>query len=174
MEEEKSDEPSMKEILKKIADQQEMMLAGKKEKAFKLPWKSRTGKAAVKKGYATVCVINENRSVNFKKIFIDGDGAALLDKFPRVASADYTLIYNGKPFYIIPSWSMKPFSPVENYEQTKKENMHVLGRRLVLSKLEGEKIKPKGAGFGMIGWIILGAIVIGAIYFLTKGGGKLF
>ena len=142
------------------------------DKPWKIPWGARVGKTAIKKGYATICIINENGGTRFIKAKVE-DGTISIDGFPRLATADYCLSHNGKPFYIIPTWSMKPFSPVEHYAETEREKMNMAGRRVILAKLEREAIKPTGKGFGMIGWIILGAIVLGVGYYLITGG-KLF
>jgi hypothetical protein len=140
-----------------------------KEKKFKLPWSARVGNSAAKKGYSTYLTIKNNGEVDFQKLPAK-DGVVIIDGFPRIATIDHKLSYKGKPLYIIPEWSMKPFSAVENYEKTEIERMNIAGRRTILATLTNEKIKPKGNVGGLV-YIIIGAVVIGGIYYLAKSQG---
>lgn len=162
------EENNLKDMIKEIKKQNEEILAGKEDKAFKLPWKAKLTKGKIKKDWAIVQVINQNRNMDFIKAQIK-DGCIEVAGFPRIATTDYMLSWKGHPWIIIPEWSIKPFSPVENYEETVKEKMNMSGRRGVLSTLEIEAIKKKG-GFGIVGWIILGVIILGVGYYLISGG----
>ncbi len=168
MEEEK--EPSIRELLQAIKDQNEKEPV--KPKEWKIPFKGRVNKMKANKGWATIQIIRNNGEMQFEKAPIV-DGIVRVDKFPRIGTIDYKLSYKGKPFLIIPEWSMKPFSPVENYAKVEQDKMNIAGRRTVLATLEGEKIKGKGLGGNYIGWIILIVAVGAAAYYLFKGG-KLF
>jgi len=113
--------------------------------------------------------INENRGVDFKKVEIK-DQAVMVNGIPRLATGDEILLYKKKPLMIVPSWSVNPFSPKENYEQSIKEKMNTNGYRILLSIMKSEMISSKkklGTGL-IIGGIIL-AIVIG--YLVFSGGG---
>ena len=167
------EQESIKDKLDKLLVQQDTLIKENKEKKWKLPWGKKPSKAQVKKGWTTVQIIRNNGSIDFIKAPIE-DGTVDVDGIPRISTIDYKLSYKGTPFVIIPEWSLKPFSPVENYEQTEKDRLTTTGTRLILAKMEKEAIKPKGAGgFGTIGWIILGVAVIAVVYYLMKGG-KLF
>lgn len=141
-----------------------------KPQEWKIPWltrfKSNVWKKKIEKGWATIIIIRNNRNLQFTRAEIK-DGIAIIDGFPRVCTADHTLFYKRKPFYIIPEWSLKPFSPSENIEQSQKEKMNLAGRRAILTTLMTEKITPK-KDFGNIGWIIVVAIVIGAGWYFGK------
>ena len=163
-------EPSVRELLEKVIENQNSLATEKKVSKWKLPWGARVGTGQVKKGWATFCLIRENGEVDFVKAPID-NLTAKIDGFPRLATPEYRLTHKNKPFYIIPSWSMKPFSPIENYNEVEKVKMHIAGRRVVLAQLEGEQIKPKGKGFGGMGWILLGIGVIAILYYLGKNAG---
>lgn len=169
--EENKDE-SMKELLKKIAENTNQLIERKEAKKWKLPFKGRVSKARVRKGWATVQIIRHNGNVDFVRVPTK-DGTISVDGFPRVATVDYTLSHKGKPLLIIPEWSLEPYNPILQKDMTDKNQMGMSGRRLVLSKLEGEQIKAKPKIGGMIGWLILGAIILGGAYYLLKGG-KLF
>ena len=168
-----NNEPGIKEILQEIHKELKVKNEDEeipeKERKFKLPWKGKVGKAKVKKGWATIAIIRNNGNIDFVKRQIR-DGTVEVEGFPRVGTIDYKLSYKGKPFFIIPEWSMKPFSPVDNYSETVKERMNIAGRRAVLATLETEKIKPKKDMGNMI-WIILGLVVIGGIWYLGKNAG---
>ena len=163
-------EKSMRELQEEILKNQEILLANKEVKKWKLPWSGKPSNGQVKKGWATFCLIRENGEVEFVKACIN-DLTAKVDGFPRIASPEYKLTHKNKPFYIIPSWSMEPFSPVDNYKDAEKNNMHIAGRRVILAKLEGEQIKAKGKGFGGMGWIMLGIGVLGLLYYFGKNAG---
>ena len=164
---------SIKDKLDKLILAQEAVMEKNREKKWSMPWGKKPSKAQVKKGWTTVQIIRNNGSIDFTKVPIE-DGTIQIDGIPRISTIDYHLSHKGKPFVIIPEWSLKPFSPVENYEQTEKDRLTTTGTRLILAKMEKEAIKPKSAGgFGMVGYIVLGVIVIGVIYYLVKGG-KLF
>ena len=162
-------EPTMAEMVKELYKQNAVMEDRKEVKTFKLPWSSRVNSRAAKVGYTSVLILRNNRNVEFIKAPIE-DGTIIVDGIPRISTVDYTLNYKGKPFIIIPEWSLKPFSPTENYEQTVQDKMNVAGRKVVLAKLEKEIIKPKKGMGGMGGWILLIVIVVGAAYMLLKGG----
>ena len=156
-------------ILENIEDKQE----DKPNKSWKIPFltrmKSNVGKKKIEKGWATVIVIRNNRNLCFTRAQVK-DGVAIIDGFPRVCTVDHTLFFKRKPFYIIPEWSLKPFSPADNYSETEKDKMNIAGRRAVLATLETEKIKAK-KDFGNIGWIILVIAVVGAGYYFGKQSG---
>lgn len=163
---------SVKDQLKRIeskleGEQQEK----KKEKFFKLPWKAKVKPKAVSKGWATIQILKNNGSVDFVKKQVDEDGCIDIDGFPRIASADYRLIHKNTPFYIIPEWSMKPISLVDTYADSERDKMNIVGRRVILSKLEKEQIKPKKQMGSGIWWIIGAIVVIGGIYYFMKNGG---
>lgn len=144
-----------------------------KEEEWKLPfWKKfkfNVGKKKVENGWAQFIIIKSTRSMEFTRAKVK-DGIAIIDGFPRVATSDHVLFYNKKPTYIIPEWSLKPFSPEDNYAQTERDKMNIAGRRAVLATLETEKIKAK-KDFGNMIWIVVGIIVIAAGYYFGKQAG---
>jgi hypothetical protein len=168
MNEEDRPEKTIREMLQSIEEQNKALIETKETKEFKIPFFSRVSNMKAKKGFATVIIIRHNGVLDFKKIKIE-DGVVKLDGFPRVSTIDYKLTHKGKPVFIFPEWSIKPFSPVENYEESIKEKMNMVGRRTILSKLEGEKISLK-TPLGSKGWIILIIALVAAGYYFIKGG----
>ena len=136
---------------------------------FLTKFKSNVGKKKIEKGWATIIIIRNNRNLTFTRAQVK-DGIAIIDGFPRVCTVDHTLFFKRKPFYILPEWSLKPFSPEDNYAQTERDKMNIAGRRAVLATLETEKIKTK-KDYGNMIWIVLGIIVIGGIYYFGKNAG---
>lgn len=136
---------------------------------FLTRFKSNVGKKKIEKGWATIILIRSNRNLVFTRAQVK-DGMAIIDGFPRVCTVDHTLFFKRKPFYIIPEWSLKPFSPEDNYEQAEKDKMNIAGRRAVLATLETEKIKTK-KDFGSWMWVIVGLVVIGAVWYFGKNQG---
>ena len=159
------------DMLEQISKKQDQLIQEKKIKKWKIPGKARLSKGQVAKNYATFMVIKDNKEVDFIRNPIE-DGTSVIDGFPRIATADFCLTYKGKPLYILPYWSMKPFSPVENYKETEKDKMNMTGRRLVLTKLRVDQIQKKKGNLPF-GWILLGIAALGVGYYLIKGG-KLF
>lgn len=169
-EKENIDELGVKDILKKIYLQGKEMEETRQVKRWRLPRRARVNKKGLKKNYVTALIINENRNVDAVKLQIQ-DGCIMVDDVPRIATQDYTLLFNGKPMIILPSWSLKPFSPEENYADTVKAELTTAGRKLIAAKMKLEAVQPKKkGGGGMGGWIILGLAILGVIYYFIKGG----
>lgn len=162
-------EPTVKDMLNKLIEQNEALAREKKVSWWKLPWKAKLSKMKISKGYSIVIIIKNSGELEFQKLQ-NTDGTVKVDGIPRVATIDYKLHYKGKPVYIIPEWSIKAFSPVDNYADTVQEKMNVSGRKLVLAKLMTEQIKEQKKPGSLIGWIILGAAILGVGYYLMKGG----
>jgi len=168
------EELSLNEKLNKIIENLPAEKEVKEEStSWKIPFltkmKSNVGKKKVEKGWATIIIVRNNRNLQFTRSQIK-DGIAIVDGFPRVCTVDHTLFFKNKPFYIFPEWSLKPFSPEENYAQTERDKMNMAGRRAVLATLETEKIKTK-KDMGNIIWVVLGIIVIGGLYYFGKKSG---
>lgn len=142
----------------------------KKEKAFKLPGKARLSKSKLKKNYAIVAFINENKQVTFTKEQIK-EGTIIKDGCPYIATPEYMLHYNGKPLIIQPSWSVEPFSSQRSMEEAAQEKRLSVGYRLLLNAMKSEVIAAKKKM--NIVFVIIGLIVLaGAAYFIiTKSGG---
>lgn len=142
--------------------------AEKTEKKFKLPGKARVSKSKAKNNYVTVCFINENREVVFKRVQIK-EGTFIHDDTPYLATTDYMLTYKSKPFLIVPAWSIKPFSPEQNYDQATREKNTTVGYRLLLNTMKNEMVSTKKKINIAVILIILG--IIGAVaYFGSQGG----
>ena len=160
------EETSIKDELKKLNANFDQLLSSGKMKKFKLPSKGKMSKTDLKNNYATVIAIGDNREIKFAKAQIN-EGTINFDGIPRIATTDYMLSYQGKPAIILPNWSVRPFSPVENYSQEVKEKMTSAGYKLLINRIElGKVADKKKFGNWWIFPLILGVIVIG--YILLK------
>lgn len=161
-----TDETTLKDDIHKINENFEKLLASGKVKGFRLPSSGKLNNAKLKKNYITVISIGNNRELKFSKVPIE-DGTVVMDKIPKLATTDYMLTYKGKPVVILPEWSVKPFSPSENYSETVKNQMDTAGHALLLSKYESGKVeeKKKMGGNWWIFPLIIGIIVIGYLVF---------
>ena len=98
-------EPTVKELLNEIRRGQQGLEAEKKVKSWRVPWKARVSGKRAQKGWATIQIIHDNGDQDFIKAPIK-DGLVDVEGFPRIATAQYKVSYKGKPWYIIPAWSM--------------------------------------------------------------------
>jgi hypothetical protein len=159
---------SLKDEIRKLNESVGKLAEGgeKKPREFKLPFSKRVKGASAKKNYATVMLIQENGEVTFKKEKIDNQ-VIHIDGVPRIATGDMVLRYKKNPMIIQPSWSVKPFSPTENYADTEKQNLNVKGYKLLMTIMKQEAISKKtsfGWGLAILGLIIAGVIVY-ALFF---------
>lgn len=156
----------LEEKLDKLSDKGEKV---RKKWKFKLPFKAKISKGKLKQNYVTVMKIQENGGVDFVREQVV-DQTIMLDKVPRLASGRYVLNYKNKPLVIQPMWSVEPFAPETNYEQTLKDGSNSAGYRLLLNRMQGEAIKLgkklSGLGISIFG-LVIAAIVI---YALLTGG----
>jgi hypothetical protein len=159
------EEGTLKDEVKKLNENFDKLLESGKVKGFK-PNKKLTN-ANVKKNYTLAIVIGENREIKFIKVPIS-EGTVIVDGIPRLATTDYALSYKGKPAIIIPEWSTKPFSPVENYEDTVKSQMTAAGYKLLLNRIELGKIALKKKMSGMIIILIILALIVGGYLLYTR------
>ena len=162
----------VRDLCYRIAERQEELGKAKEIKKFKMPGVVKLPKSKIKKNWVTAIMINENRTMDAIRVPVE-DGTIKIDGIPRIATTDHIISWRGKPVVILPSWSIKPFSPEENYEKSVREQMTTTGRKLVIAKMKRDTIDPKKGSFGMIGWIIVLLVVAGVGYYLFKGG-KLF
>jgi hypothetical protein len=140
---------------------------------WKIPFltrmKSNVGKKRIEKGWATIIIIRNNRNLQFIRAQVK-DGIAIIDGFPRICTADHTLFFKRKPFYIVPEWNLKPFSPEDNMDEAEKLKTAIAGRRAVLATLETEKIKVK-KDWGNMVWVIAIIAIVGIGYYFGKQAG---
>ena len=162
----------IKEIKDFLINNQKKLEEDKKVKKPTLPG-GKLSLGDLKKEYVTVQIINHNREVKFVKLPIE-NGCIVIDDIPRMSMTEFMLTHKGKPLIIIPEWSIKPFSPMDNYNDTVQDKLTTAGRKLILEQMKKEAIASKKMSFGWWTWLVLGAAVIGLIYYLVKGGGKLW
>jgi len=142
----------------------------KKTKSFRIPWSARVGKNAIKRGYVTVCYVEENKGVSFFKApIVEGIFKDKKD-IPHIGTPDYILNYKNKPLIIQPSWSQYPWSPTQHFNQTIESKTSSHGWRLLANNLESTTIKPKGGMGGMGGWLMILLVLGGVAFYFLRGG----
>jgi len=142
----------------------------KKPKPFKIPFWKKVGGAKARKNYVTIIKVNENGHANFLKEQID-EQTVIVDKIPRLATAEHIIQFKKNPIMIIPSWSVQPISWKQNYESSLLNGSNTAGYQLLMNSMELNKSElGKKKMKGWIGWLF-GAIVLGIIgYALFTGG----
>lgn len=156
------------EIIKKYVKQKEEEDI-KKQKPFKLPFGKKVGKAQKRKNWITIMLLNENGNVDFKKAPIE-DQTVLVDSLPRLAAAGYVVYWKKNPMIILPSWSVEPFSPLEHYEKSLLSGSNNAGYRLLMARMENEKLSGRTRMSGILKWIIGFGLVAVIAYALLTGG----
>jgi hypothetical protein len=158
---------NIKEKMNKIDEKLDELLASKSKKPlFKLPYKGKLSKSKVKQNWVTVVKINENKGVDFIKEPIDHQ-TIVVDGVPRLCTGEDVLNYKGKPLIILPSWSVKPFSPSENYSLSIKDGSNTNGYALLLARMKAGAIDLKKK---MNMWLIIGLVALAgiALYVILK------
>jgi len=162
-----TEEPSFRDLLKEIKSAVE----DKEVKKIKLPWKGRIGRFKVKRGWASIMYVHNNRSVEFLRAPIEDNTVRVGDLY-HTATPDDILIFRGKPMLLIPEWGIKPlqiWKASEHYKDTEEKGDLTQPQRHILSKLEHGIIKAK-TKIAMGGWIMLGVAGLAVLYFFSQGG----
>jgi len=142
----------------------------KKKKKFMLPFGKKVGRVQAKKNFVTIMKINENGNINFKKTQIQSQ-VFMEDGVPRLGTPDYVLRWKNNPMVILPSWSNKPFSPSEKFNESLDDGSNIKGHKILLAAMHEESLGKKKQ-MGNLLKIVLGLALAGVIgyAFLTGGG----
>lgn len=163
-----------------------------KKKKFRYPFGKKVGKGQKKRNYVTVLVINDNLSCNFHKYQIQ-DMTFIHNMIPRLGTARHVLHdKKGNPLIILPNWSVEPVSPnqefkkienletdakdvepfdaKENYEQSIENGSNINAYRVLMARMESEKVEGKKKMGKILPWII-GIGLVGLILFAVLSGG---
>lgn len=152
------EEKTLKETIKENSELMKQLLENPKVKKVKL---KKLSKAQQKKGFVNYLFINENKNLEMLKVPVD-EMTTFLDKTPRLAQPDSILFYKGSPTIIQPAWSIRPFSPIDNYQKTKDDGELSIGFKLLANRAElGEVKSKKRLSGGAIFAIIVVLIVVG-------------
>jgi len=141
-----------------------------KKKKFRLPFGKKVGKSQKKKNYVTIMKINENGNIDFQKRQIR-EQTFIEDGIPRLGTPDYVLRWKKNPMIIIPSWSVKPYSPEEAHSKSLNDGSNTKGYKILMAKMLSETIKPTKQMGSMVKWILgIGLLAIIGYAFITGGG----
>jgi len=141
-----------------------------KKKKFRLPFGKKVTKSQKKKNYVTIMKINENGNIDFQKRQIK-EQTFMEDGIPRLGTPNYVLRWKKNPMIIIPSWSVKPYSPPEEHEKSLNDGSNTKGYRILMAKMQSEIIKPTKQMGNVIKWILgLGLLAVIGYAFMTGSG----
>lgn len=141
-----------------------------KEKKFRFPFGKKVGRSQRKKNYVTTLTINENGNYQFKKYQIQ-DQTIMHDLIPRIANSGYSMFdKKGNPLIILPNWSVEPFSPLKNYQASLTDGSNTNGYKLLMNRMESEKVLGKKKMGKMLPWIIGGVLAAIVLYAILSGG----
>ena len=175
------EEESLKDTVKKLKElmekkELENKPKEKKVREFKIPFSGRVKGRKLKNNWITVLEVNENRNGQFKKYPIQ-DQTVMIDKVPRLATADNVIMIGKNPLLILPKYSVKPISPSDKdyeffdiskeYKDNEMKGLNIKGYKVLFDRMKNEAISAKKSMPIWIWFVILGVIGI-AIYFLMK------
>ena len=166
------EEVSLKDTLKSINDKLGELTEKNeiKETSFWSKWIfwRNASKLQVRKNWVNIIYIQDNKSIRILKARID-ENVIMIDNIPHTVNAADIMLHKGKPTIIVPSWSIKPFSPEQNLKETEENGNLTLGWEYIMNYLKKTEIKAV-KNIGIMMWIIVGLIVIGGGYYLIKSG----
>jgi len=124
-----------------------------KVKKMKIPAKGKVSNMKMRKGYATVITLGENKNVDFRREIITDGTIKLNDTFHAVEGED-VFFYKGKPVIIQCKNKLNPYNPFKGKHET-------YGQKYVMARMEGDKLSlRKKFGWGLsIGVIAIIAII---------------
>lgn len=163
---------SIKETLEELEKKVNQMDSPVQKKKFRLPFNKKVGNKARKKGKVTVQIIKENGNVTFEKYQIQ-DQTIIHDLIPRLAGAGYITYYKKNPLIILPEWSVKPYSPAEQYEKSLTDGSNTAGYKLLLNemKLDAAGLVKKNKMFGSWWLWLVGLAIAGFVIYVIATGG---
>jgi len=139
----------------------------KKEKEFKIP-KEKKLKRLLKKNYAMVFFLRNNRSLDINMVPIENDMIYMKESNTyHAANAEYILKYKKYPVMIVPEWSLLPFSSKEHSELSDTAGLGAKAQKVIINATKLAQLKEhKGMGGKTILWIIIGGAIL--LYFISK------
>lgn len=150
----------VRDVKEKLVDISE---SRSKRKRFKLPRKSRVKKKKIREGWATVCVVKDNKAVDFQKVRLDG-GTYKLDNDDttyHVSNADDIYFYNGKPIIFQPKKKQNPVNLLEGKDET-------YGHEQIMDRMTGDAVKQRKSSGDMGKYILIGIAAIIIIYIVMQ------
>lgn len=167
-----TEENSLKETLKNI-DKKLTELTDKneiKEISFWSKWKfwNNVSKKNIKNNWIQIIYIQDNKNLRILKAKID-ENVILIDNIPHVVDVGDIFLHKNKPTIIVPSWSIKPFSPQQNIVESNNAGNSTKGWEYIINYMKKTEIKAV-KNMGMVTWVIVGLVVIGGGYYLIKSG----
>lgn len=158
------EEKSLKERLAQIENSLEQLTEVPQKKS-KLIRKMKTTQQKKSNNWVTIIKINENKGIKIEKQQIRGQ-SVIVDDVPRLATGEYLLNFNKEPVLIVPSWSVKAFTPSEDYQRSLADGSNTAGYRILLERMQSGVLAAKkklsmGVAIGVL--ILLGVVLYGVL-----------
>ncbi len=159
----------LEDLVKKF---EELEKKGKKEKKFRLPFRSKISNKKMREGYVTVLVIKDNRNIDFVKEPIIDSTFKLNDTIHALEDKN-VFFYKRRPFIIQPKKKLTQYNPEIKSDEKDKDPLdcpnQTYGQKYVMARMESDKLTlKKQIGWGLsIGVLIIVGIIV---YSLFTGG----
>lgn len=157
------------ELKAKVLEKEETEL---KDKRWRLPWKAKVGKKKQSKNWIGILKLNENGSIEPSKQQIKQQ-TVLLDGVPRLSTPDYVFRWNAGrkqfPVLIVPSWSVKPLCPKEDFQKSMEDGSNTKGYKLLMERMQQSKVEEKKSMGGWLKWVI-GLGLLGVVIYAFASG----
>ncbi len=155
---------------KKLDKLIEVLEPKKKSKRIKLP---KLKKAKLKQNYALVIYIKDNLSIEMEYLKIENEYIYIRKTNSyHLATSKYIMNYKGIPTIVQPTWSLEPFCPSKNYDETIAANKGANPQKILITLMEQSSLKLKKKLGGGKGMIILVVGIVAVLYFISKLLGK--
>ena len=95
----------------------------------------------------------------------------MVDKVPRIATAEYIVHVKKNPIMVLPSWSVQPISWKEKFKSSLSDGSNIAGYQLLANRMElnqADVTKKKMKGW--VGWVF-GIVILGIIAYAFFSGG---
>ena len=131
-----------------------------KRRPLKLPRRAKVNKRKAKKGWVGIVRVDENMNASGEKVLLRDSSFLGRDKLAHATDGKEMLMWDGKfPVFVQESKRNNP----KNFRFNQGEN-ETYGQAYIRAKMLLEAVKQKGAGMGIILWIV----GIGAAIFLIN------
>ena len=151
-----------KPLTERVQELESKLQEPDKVRKFRMPRRGKVSRRQSRRAYISICRIDDNKNVDFEKRQIIGSTYRLKDGTYHALEDKDVYSYKGKPMVFQPTKKLNPYNFLDGENET-------YDQEYVQARMLGDQIKlvnKKKAGAFL--WIILGIIIIGAVYFIIK------
>lgn len=145
----------------------------KKEKPYKLKWKTRKDlKRIAKKNKVLVALLKTNRTIDFKVMPYKNEMIYYEDTWRRCALPFIWLLYGKTPTIVLPEWNLEPIGLEEYQKDRDSGNANADAQKIIIDAIEKNKVEQKGKFNAKV--LIIVMVIIIVIIALVAIGAKYF